>query len=167
MTGLFVAAAIGAGRVRRLGSSGRIAVLVVGAAALVAAAAGGLSVHQDVTRPRPSHAAAAELALARIPVDASVSATPSLLPHLSQRVEIYSLPEPFISLDWGGSLTPGELAERVPRVRFVAYLERDISPSGGYSSSEDLPTVRRLLRRLGFVEIVRVGRVHVLERASR
>jgi len=164
LTGLFVAAAIGAGRVPRLGSSGRLVVLFVVGAALVSAVAGGLSVHQDVVNPRPTHAASAELALARIPDGVPVSATPSLLPHLSQRVELYSLPEPFFALDWGGSLTPAELAERAERVRFVAYLERDISPAGGYSSSEDLPTVTRLLLRLGFVEIMRVGRVHVLER---
>ena len=167
LTGLFVAAAIGTGRVGRLGSSGRLVVVFVMGTALIAAVAGGLSVHQDVVKPRPAHAASAELALARIPDGVPVSATPSLLPHLTQRVEIYSLPEPFVALDWGGSFTPGELAERAQRVRFVAYLERDISPSGGYSTSEDIPTVRRLLLRLGFVEIARVGRVHVLERSSR
>lgn len=164
LTGFFVAAAIGAARVPGLGRPARLAVLVVGFAAIVTAFAGGLSVHQDLAHLRPSHAASAELALARIPNGVSVAATPSLLPHLSQRVEIYSLPEPFVPLDWGGSLAPAEFAERARGVRFVAYLERDISPSGGYSASEDLPSVRRLLLRSGFVEIARVGRVHILER---
>jgi hypothetical protein len=49
-------------------------------------------------------------------------------------------------------------------VRFVAFRDPDISPSGGYSASAELATVRRLLRRLGFVEIARAGPVHVLER---
>ncbi len=124
----------------------------------------GLSVHNALTRSIPRQASAIELALERIPRDAPVAATWSLIAHLSQRVEVYSLPEPFLSAEWGTSLTTAELAERAERVRFVAYRDLDVLPSGGYSPPEDLSTIKRLLRRRGFVEIERVGRVHLLQR---
>ncbi len=47
-------------------------------------------------------------ALERIPEDAPVAGrTWSLVAHLSQRVEVYSLPEPFLA-EWGTSLTAAE-----------------------------------------------------------
>ena len=164
LTGLFVAAAIGAGRLERLGRPQRIPVYALVAVAALVAVGVGRSVHDAATRPIPAQAADIELALERIPRDASVAATWSLMAHLSHRVEVYSLPEPFVSAEWGTSLTNAELAERARRVRFVVYRDLDVLPSGGYSPPEELATVKRLLRRLGFVEIERVGPVHVLQR---
>ena len=138
--------------------------LVVRFAAIVTAFAGGLSVHQDLAHPRPSHAASAELALARIPNGVSVAATPSLLPHLSQRVEIYSLPEPFVPLDWGGSLALAEFAERARGVRFVAYLERDISPSGATRHPRIFPRCGDCCFGLGSSRSPGSDGFHILER---
>jgi len=164
LTGLFVAAAIGAGRLRSLTRLRQLPVYALVSVAAIVAVGVGLSVHNAVTRSIPRQAAAIELALERIPREASVAATWSLMAHLSHRVEVYSLPEPFLSAEWGTSLTTAELAERAEHVRFVVYRDIDVLPSGGYSPPEDLGTVKRLLRRLGFVEVERVGNVHVLER---
>lgn len=164
LTGFFVAAAIGAGRLHSLGRLRRFPVYALVSVAAIVAVGVGLSVHKALTRSIPRQASAIELALERIPRDAPVAATWSLIAHLSQRVEVYSLPEPFLSAEWGTSLTTAELAERAERVRFVVYRDLDVLPSGGYSPPDDLSTVKRLLRRRGFVEIERVGRVHLLQR---
>ncbi len=51
-------------------------------------------------RPLPRHQAM-RAALDHIPADAAVSATYSLLPHLSHRREIYDWPNPFVPSVWG------------------------------------------------------------------
>ncbi len=166
LTGLFVASAVGVGRLQRLSGRRRLPAYALAAVAALVAVGVGRSVHDPLGRTIPEEATAIERALERIPEDASVAATWSLVAHLSQRVEVYSLPEPFLSAEWGTSLTAAELAERAGRVRFVAYRDLDVLPSGGYSPPETLASVKRLLHRLGFVEIDRVGRVHILERAA-
>jgi len=164
LTGFFVAAAIGAGRLHSLARLPRLSVYALASVAAIVAVGVGLSVHGALSRAIPRQSDAIELALERIPRDAPVAATWSLIAHLSHRVEVYSLPEPFLSAEWGTSLTAAELAERAERVRFVVYRDVDVLPSGGYSPPEDLATVTRMLRRRGFIEVERVGNVHVLER---
>jgi uncharacterized membrane protein len=167
LTGLFVASAVGVGRLQRLSGRRRLPAYALAAVAALVAVGVGRSVHEPLGRTIPEEVTAIERALERIPEDAAVAATWSLVAHLSQRVEVYSLPEPFLSAEWGTSLTAAELAERAGRVRFVVYRDLDVLPSGGYSPPETLASVKRLLRRLGFVEIEGVGRVHILERARR
>jgi uncharacterized membrane protein len=164
LSALFIAAAVG---VRRVDSLRRWARIAVGAAAIIAASIaviGGRVVHESPIFVVPEQQAAARLALDRIPSTAPVAATLSLLPHLSRRVEVYSLPEPFSPVDWGSTLSPGEFARRARHVRFVAYRDGDILPTGGFTSPDDVVSALPMLHRLGFVEIAHGGRVHVLTR---
>jgi hypothetical protein len=92
-----------------------------------------------------------------IPADASVAATVHLQPHLSQRREIYALPEPFIPWDWGSPLSKAELAKRAARLEYVAY----------YDGDGPLPYVQRVLptlRRDGFVVVYQRGAMRVYKR---
>jgi hypothetical protein len=91
-----------------------------------------------------------------------VAASTHLLPHLSQRAELYTLPEPFVPIDWGGSVTPAELRAKVRGVRYVALVEGD----GPFEYPRDIATVVPLVRKAGFVEIYRDGPVRVFERRS-
>jgi hypothetical protein len=162
--GLFVAAAVGVRRLESLGRPGRLAVAAIGTAALLAALVGGIQVHgvwerdpfEDRDRARIREA------LERIPDDVPVAASTHLQPHLSQRAELYTLPEPFIPIDWDGSLTPAELRAKVPGVRYVALVEGDTP----FEYPRDVSTVVPLVRRAGFVEIYRDGPVRVFERRS-
>lgn len=166
MTGLFVAAAIGVHRLASIGRRGRLG-MAMALSAAVAVAIGGLSVHESERELRADQARAAQHALDRIPPAAPVAATVSLLAHLSERVEVYSLPEPFAPVDWGSTLSAREFSERAARLRFVAYRDGDILPSGGFAPAQDVAGVEPLLERLGFVETARAGPVHVLERSRR
>jgi hypothetical protein len=96
-----------------------------------------------------------------------VAVTNSLLPHLSRRVEAYTLPEPFIQIDWGSSLSQSELEERAARVDFVVYAEGDQFRSfytGRLEEERAVPDVRPTLRQQGFEEIARFGTIQVFER---
>jgi uncharacterized membrane protein len=164
LSALFVAAAVGVHRIDSLSGSVRIA---LGTAAILAASIaviGGRAVHESPVFVVPEERAAARSALERIPSTAPVAATLSLLPHLSRRVEVYSLPEPFRPVDWGSTLTSGEFARRARHVRFVAYRDGDILPTGGFTAPDDVASALPMLRRLGFVEIAHGGPVHVLMR---
>ncbi len=160
MTGLFIAAAVG---VHRLQSAGRPVRIAAGAgvavAAILAAGAGNWAhAHwtEDIRLPRES----TRRALAAIPADASVAASPHLLPQLSQRVEIYTLPEPFLPLENGSPLTRAEFAERARAVDYVAFREDDLPVEYGGTPA----SVLAMLAREGFVSIVRAGRVTVFAR---
>jgi hypothetical protein len=160
MTGLFIAAALGvhrlqsAGRPLRMGASAGVA-----AAAILAVGAGSWAhAHwtEGIRLPRESTGRA----LALIPAGASVAASPHLLSHLSQRVEVYTLPEPFLPLDNGSPLTKAEFEERANGVQYVAYRQNDLPVE--YLGTP--ATVLAMLEREGFVPIARAGRVTVFER---
>ncbi|MBA3434528.1 MAG: DUF2079 domain-containing protein, partial [Actinobacteria bacterium] len=120
VTGLFVAVAIGVVRLPALGRHGRLVVTAGASVAVGIALLGGLRVHGSDGVDLTLESEPTQRALDRIPDDASVGAVLPMLPHLSQRVEVYTLPEPFVSLDWGSSLSATELAERAAGVRYVA-----------------------------------------------
>ena len=160
LAGLFIAAAIGAGRLRELGGRGRLAVTVGVASAAAAAVIGGVMFF-DLEKEERVDTAATRRLLERIPPHVPVSAAPRLLPHLSRRIEIYSLPEPFVPLDWGSPLTRAEMAERAERVRFVAYVEGHQLKS---FFTGDIADVREMLVRDGFVVVARTGPLQILER---
>ena len=160
MTGLFVAAAIGVQRLQSAGRPLRIAAAAGVAAAAILAVGAGNWAHahwtEDIRLPRE----ATGRALAAIPGNASVAASPHLLPQLSQRIEVYTLPEPFLPLDNGSPLTDAEFEERANGVEYVAYRENDLPVEYGGTPA----TVLAMLEREGFVPIARAGRVTVFER---
>lgn len=162
MTGLFVAAAVGVHRLRaarrvvRIGAGAGVA-----AAVLLAVAAGGWA-HAHWTEGIRLPREPTEAALALVPRDASVAASTHLLPHLSHRVEVYALPEPFVPLDTGSPLTDAEFAERARRVDFVVYRENDLPVEYGGTADR----VLALLERQGFVAIRRAGPVTVFRRGG-
>ena len=166
-TGLFVAAAVGVSRLASLGRRWRLVVAAGVAIALVVALGGSIRVHtvagDEVTlEPEPTRRL-----LERIPDGVPVAATRTLLPHLSQRTDVWTLPEPFIRIDWGGSLSEDELAERAPDVRWVAYAEGDQVGTfftGELGRERAVPDVRPTLRREGFVVVARAGTVELYER---
>jgi len=164
LIGLFVAAAIGAGRVHVLSRYARLAVTGTLSVAAMLALVGGLWAHRFsdtvLLEREPTR-----LLLDRIPPDAPVAAARSLVPHLTHRVEVHTLPEPFIPLEWGSPLTDAEFAERAERIRFVAYVEGD--QIGTILTGEDIelvPDVRPTLLREGFVVIAQSGKVEIFER---
>ena len=164
LAGLFVAAAIGVERVRSFGQRGRILVAGGLAFAVLIALAGGVTAHTEQDRAA-LEGDATERALALIPGDAPVAAALPVLPHLSQRVEVYTLPEPFVSLEWGSPLTPAEYAERAARVRYVAYIPgQQVGTifTGSLGELRAAPDVRPLLEREGFVVIARAGPLEIL-----
>ena len=164
--GLFVAAAIGVRRLSTLGRARVTLVAGVGVAAVVALV-GGVRVHGiqgDGVEldPEPTRRV-----LAQIPPDVPVAATRTLLPHLSRRVEIWTLPEPFVRIDWGGSLTQEELTERAKRVQFVAYARGDqvgTFYTGRVGAERAVADIRSRLERKGFVVVARAGSVEILRR---
>ena len=160
MTGLFIAAALGVQRLQSAGRTLRVGAGAGVAAAVILALGAGSWAHahwtEGIRLPRESTGRA----LAAIPADVSVAASPHLLPHLSQRVEVYALPEPFLPLDNGSPLTTAEFAERANGVEYVAYREDDLPVE--YPGTP--ATVLALLEREGFVPIARAGRVTVFER---
>jgi hypothetical protein len=135
--------------------------------AAVLALIGGIRVHtiagdSVALEPEPTRRL-----LERIPDGVPVAATRTLLPHLSDRVDVWTLPEPFIRIDWGGSLSEEELAERAPDVRYVAYAEGDqvgTFYTGDLGRERAVPDVRPTLRREGFVVVARAGTVELYER---
>jgi Predicted membrane protein (DUF2079) len=120
VTACFVAAAVGVARLPSLGRIPRMVFVAWGVVALAVGVVGGIGNLEDEGRLNAAERQELERALERIPDDAPVAAAPLLLPQLSHRRELYSFPEPFVRIDWGGSLSEEELAERVDRIRFVA-----------------------------------------------
>jgi hypothetical protein len=167
VTGVFVAAAVGVHRLSIVGRRRRLAVTAGMGFAVVIALVGGIRVHELRGDAVDLDAVSTRRALELIPPDVPVAATRTLLPHLSRRIEIYTLPEPFIPIDWGGSLTPEELAARAKRVRYVAYAMGDqvgTFYTGPISEQRSVPDVRPTLRRDGFVVVAREGRVEIWRR---
>lgn len=155
--GLFIAAAIGVRRVPKI--RGARVVALVAAPAVAVALVGGLVIHDVWIGGQFFDRRSVRTALDRVPPDAAVATTIHLLPHVSQREEVYALPEPFIPWDWGSPLPRSELRERAERVRFVAL----------YAGDGPLPYALNavpILRRSGFVEIYRDERITLFERAS-
>ena len=167
LAGLFVAAAVGVTRLSSLGRRGRIAAACGLGLAAAVALVGGVRVHSQAGEGTSLDPAAAERALDVIPPDAPAAAVLPMLPQLSQRKEIYTLPEPFVSLEWGSPLSDEELAERARRVRFVAYIEGEQARTfytGEIGTERAVPDARSLLRRMGFVVVARAGSLEILER---
>jgi uncharacterized membrane protein len=165
--GFFVAAAVGAGRLESLGRRGRLAAAALVSVAIVVAVIGGVRMHRTPSDSLRLDASAADRALSLIPKDATAAATLSVLPHLSQRTEIYTLPEPFIPIDWGGSLSAAELRRRAERVNWVAYIGGDqVRRMTTKKHPQLIPDVRETLIRDGFVVVARAGPLEVLERRS-
>jgi uncharacterized membrane protein len=163
--GFFVAAAVGASRLASLSRPGRLATGLFVSLAIVVAVIGGVRTHRAPANALKLDARAANRALAVIPNDAPVAATLSILPHLSQRSEIYTLPEPFIPIRWGGSLSSAELAKRAERVNWAAYVVGDqVRRVTTKKHPELIPDVRETLFRDGFVVVARAGPLEVFER---
>jgi uncharacterized membrane protein len=75
--------------------------------------------------PASDYARDAREAVARIPDDASVSAVPTLVPHLSHRAEIYEFPNPFEAANWGDASREGT---RLPLADSVDFVVVQVSP---------------------------------------
>ena len=165
VAGFFVAAAIGAGRLPALARPGRLAFGIFAAMAAFVAFVGGVRQHSAPGTAMHIDPVATNRALDVIPKNAPVAATLSLLPHLSQRADVYTLPEPFIPIDWGSSLTPAQLAERATRVRWAAYISGDqVRRVTTQKDAAIFPDVRQTLVDEGFVVVARAGPLEVFER---
>ena len=153
---LFIAAAFGVRRLPELRHGRLLGAIALGGAAFVALVAG-LAQHDVWNQGQFLQRDAVRDGLARIPADASVAATIHLDPHLSQRGELYALPEPFLPWNWGSPLGAAEVRQKTATLDYVAY----------YDGDGPLPYVRRalpLLRKDGFVQIYARGPMHVYER---
>ena len=166
MLGLAIAGAVGASRVSTLrpATSRRLLAVWIGIAFVVfpvgiayAHSSGSWSERNVRSLGGPE---ARRQVVRLIPDDASVAASQLMLPHLSQRRELYSLPLPFISVDYGGDYSPTELEKRARDVQYVVL--------DGIDRPAQLPTEQvvlpPLLERLGFREIARHGSVRVYYR---
>jgi hypothetical protein len=162
MTGLFIAAALGVQRLESAGRGLRLAAAGGVAVAAVLAIVAGRWAHAHWTEGIRLPGEATNAALALIPSDAPVAASSHLLPHLSHRVEVYALPEPFLPLDNGSALTQREFAERAADVRYVVYRVDDLPFE--YTGSQ--ATVLEMLEREGFVEVARAERVTIFRRRT-
>ncbi len=159
-TGLFVAAAYGASRAPRLRRYARAWLAGGIAAAGVVAVVGGVALHHTrLTKPTVDRVAA-RAALDLIPPDVPVAAAPRFQPHLSQRLELYTPPEPFIPIDWGSPLKAPDYAERAARVRYVILNEDDKL----FEYDGDVLDVVPLLQTAGFVLVLHEGQLRVYER---
>lgn len=160
MTGLFLAAAVGVRRLEQAGWPLRAAAGVGIALAAVLAVAAGNWAHahesEGVRLPRD----ATRQALSLIPPDAPVTASTHLLPHLSQRVAVYPLPEPFVPLDSGSPLSEAEFAKRAERVAYAVYREGDLPVE--YTGTP--ASVLAVLAYEGFEPVARAGQVTVFAR---
>ena len=160
--GLAVAAAVGVPKVRELGDPAR-RLIVVAIAVCVALFPVGLAYADFSADPAsPGWREARTKALELIPEDVPVAASVRLTPHLSQRRELYTLPLPFIPVDYGGDLTDAELMERARRVDYVV-LDTSETPKELRATPKVLPP---LLKRLGFREIARYRTVRVYVRSA-
>jgi uncharacterized membrane protein len=161
MTALFIAAALGVHRLQGARRGMRVAagVGVAGAAVLAVAAGSWAHAHwtEGIRLPRQP----TDAALALVPPDAPVAASTHLLPHLTHRAEVYTLPEPFLPLDTGSPLTGAEFAERARRVDYVVYRKNDLPVEYQGTAA----TVLEMLAEQDFVAIARAGPVTVFRRA--
>lgn len=80
--------------------------------------------------PSSGYARDAREVIARIPADASVSAVPQLVPHLSQRAEIFEFPNPFEAANWGDFSREGD---RLPFADSVDYVVVPAEQEGSVS----------------------------------
>lgn len=100
-------------------------------------------------------------AVALVPKNAVVAATPRLSPHLSQRKEIYALPLPFLGREeFGADWSAEEMARRAKRVRWVVIDTDDRPIEFPLVSERLLP----LLPQLGFHQVFRADSVIVYSR---
>jgi uncharacterized membrane protein len=157
-TGLFIAAAIGVKRVAAFSQTTKPAVTGAVTVALATAFLGDVYVHRN-WEPHVADRQQIEAALARIPANAPAAAAVRLEPHLSHRIELYTLPEPFAPIDWGSPLTAGEMKARAERVQFVAVID-----GGGPNEFKQIDALVPSLLRSGFVQIYREGEIRVLKR---
>lgn len=103
-------------------------------------------------------------ALALVPPDAVVAASPRLTPHLSHRTEIYGLPIPFLGREeFGSDWSAAEMKRRAARVEWVIF---DVTERPN-EVPETPERIASLLPRLGFHEVLQRGTVHVYRRATR
>jgi len=165
LLGLFVAASIGVGKLPSLRGDVRLVLAAAATVAVGLALVAGHQVHSDSGVGIGLDPARTRKLLDRVPPYVPVAASRTLLPHLSQRAEIYTLPEPFHQLDWGSSLSEAELRERAKRVRYVVFAEGDdLRPFPTDEQDSDIPPVRPLLVNAGFVLIAEEGSVEVYAR---
>jgi hypothetical protein len=156
--GLFVAAALGVQRLPEL-RRGRVLAAIAAVEVAAIAVLGGLAQHDVWAQGQFLERGNIRGGLALIPKDASVAATLHLQPHLSQRGEIYALPEPFIPWDWGSPLGKADLRRRAAALDYVAY----------YDGDGPTPYVQRvlpLLRAAGFVEVYHRGSMRLFHRPA-
>ncbi|HDY74217.1 MAG TPA: DUF2079 domain-containing protein [Euryarchaeota archaeon] len=92
--------------------------------------------------PNPGYEEAAYQAISLIPEDASVSATPFFVPHLTHRKIIYEYPNPFEQANWG-------VADENPPSKDVEYLLINMEPL-----PEEHRQIVRSLLELGLFETV-------------
>ncbi len=161
-TGLFVAAAIGVTRIASFPRARKLAFAGTAGASVLLALPGGIDLHTRWTPRQYENTARIHRALALIPPGASVAASIHFEPYLSHRVELYTLPEPFVPIDWGGSSSADELAASSQGVRFVVFAAGD----GPLEYPHRLGRVLSLVRREGFAPIYRDGPIVVLERGK-
>jgi uncharacterized membrane protein len=161
MTGLFIAAAFGVQRLQSAGRGLRVGAAVGVTVAVILAVAAGSWAHAHSTEGIRLPREETRAALAVVPPDAPVAASPHLLPHVSQRTEVYTLPAPFLPLDIGSPLTEAELSERARRVEYVLYREDDMPVE--YPGTPE--SVLAMLAREGFAPIRRAGRVTLFSRS--
>jgi hypothetical protein len=160
-TGMFVAAAIGVRRLAGFSSAGRLACTGAVVVAAVTALMGDVYVFGHWGRRDLGSRQEMESALRGIPANAAVAAAVHFEPHLSHRKQLYTLPEPFMPLDWGSPLSRGEMRRRAEGVDYVAIVD-----GGGPSEFPDIGRLVPGLLRSGFVEVRREGKIVVLERKS-
>jgi uncharacterized membrane protein len=169
MLGLAIAAAVGASKMRmlRLSANRRVLAAWIGIAlglfpiGLVYAHTGsGWSKEGNASLGGP---AARREAVALIPGDAPIASSVLLTPHLAHRRELYTLPLPFIFVDYGGDLTREEFRERARGVQYVLLDDID-RPKELRAMPSILPPV---LERQGFREVATRGSVHVYAREGR
>ncbi len=152
MLALAIAGAVGVSKLRnvRSGRVRRLMTVWVGVAFLLfplgVAFAAGESRWTAEDRRELGGPDARREALSLVPDDASVAANVFLTPHLSQRHEIYTLPLPFIFVDYGGDLTPEDFERRARGVEYVV-VDRANPPRELPNLASVLPP---LLERRGF-----------------
>lgn len=100
-------------------------------------------------------------AVAMIPDEVAVAASPRFTPHLSQRKETYSLPIPFLGREeFGSDWSQDEMERRAARVQWIVW-----DPAERPTEMPNAPELLApLIPRLGFHEVARHGTVRVYVR---
>lgn len=167
--GLAIAGAIGVARLPRIENAATRRLAATSVSVALALLPIGLLYANHLSTNLPGDATTAERrseartkALELIPDDVPIAASVRLTPHLSHRREIYTLPLPFIPVDYGGDLTAAEFRERTRRVQYVA-LDIIDTPKELRTTPDVLPP---LLKRLGFREIARYSSIRVYRRVD-